>query len=152
MDPTRASIYDLLEDARRELMTAVEGIPPERMTAPVIGDWSAKDILAHIAFWEEIAIPDFQRVARDDTPALAHFQPEKLDTWNELSMAMRRSFPLAQVLRELHDTRQAMKQQLESLPDDAFMTGWAPLYCAITVGHDRQHAEHIRAWREKESA
>lgn len=151
MDETRASIYALRDGARRELLASIEGIPPETMSGLVIGDWSVKDVLAHVAFWEEIAVPDFERAARGHKLALATFQPQKYtDLWNQIAMDLRREFPLDQVLHELHSFRKQMTQRLDALPDAAFTTVWAPTYCAISAYHDRDHAGHIREWRQRE--
>jgi len=121
------------------------------MSGLVIGDWSVKDVLAHVAFWEEIAIPDFERAARGHKLGLATFQPQKYtDLWNEISIALRRDFPLDQVLHELHSFREQMTRCLDALPIAAFTTGWAPAYWAISAHHDREHAGHIREWRQRE--
>ena len=97
------------------------------MSGLVIGDWSVKDVLAHVAFWEEIAIPDFERAARGHKLGLATFQPQKYtDRWNEISRALRRDFPLAQVLHELHGFREQMTRTPPSPPAGPPPTGLSP--------------------------
>lgn len=133
-------------------MREVDAVPPEEMGLPVVDGWSIKDLLAHITYWEETSIPDLQRVLRGDMPALANFQPDKTDAWNELAMGMRREFPLSQALRELKDVRETFREHLDRLPDEAFRSGWVPVYCAVSASHDRKHAADIREWRRKEYA
>src|SRR5436190_22784184 len=56
--PTRAEAITTLEEGRAELLTLLARLSDEAMTRPATiggGDWSAKDLLGHIAFWEELA-------------------------------------------------------------------------------------------------
>ena len=44
------------------LIDVIEGIPAEQMSEPgVSGDWSIKDLLGHIAYWEGRAIAVVER-------------------------------------------------------------------------------------------
>lgn len=90
--PRRSAVASL-QDSRRELMDAIHGLSPAQMTIPVIDDWSAKDLLAHIASWEEQVASDLARVGRGHVPALAAFQEGDVNTWNGLLVGLRRRFP-----------------------------------------------------------
>ncbi len=109
------------------------------MTVPAVGEWSVKDILAHLASWEEQILPDLRRVREGRQPALAAFNEADVDQWNALLVGLRRAFPLSQVRQKLAHYRSAIIEALDSLP-----------HFAICAGHDRRHAEHIRHWRQQE--
>ncbi len=50
---------NLMKRIRREwsaLMRTIEGLTPERMSAPMPGGWSIKDHLAHLATWEQFLV------------------------------------------------------------------------------------------------
>ncbi len=140
----------LIQDARKELLSAIDGLSPEQMSAPALDDWSAKDLLAHIASWEEHVVSDLARVQRGHVPALAAFQESDVNTWNGLLVGLRRAFPLQQVLFEFNHYRTALLDALGTLDDSAFASGYVPSTLAICAWHDREHAGHIRAWRERE--
>ena len=147
----REEAYSLLEAAHKELLSAIDGLAPEQMAIPVFADWSVKDILAHIVSWEEYTLLDFQRVARGHMPALVSFKQQDLDNWNALVMSLRRDFPLDQVTHELAANRKATIAALDALPDERLAQGqFARIWASITAGHDHEHAEHIREWRQKE--
>jgi hypothetical protein len=146
----RDSLRELLDGARADLMAAIDGLTPEQMTSPVIGDWSAKDILAHISSWEQQVAVDLERVRDEFTPALAQFREQDVDRWNELLMGLRRTFSLSQVLYELGHFRQAMLQRLGQLEERHLSSGYVPATCMIAAGHDRDHAGQIREWRARE--
>ena len=61
---TANDICTLLDDARKELMTSINGLAEDHMEAPLADGWSVKDILAHVAMWEDAALPDMRRAAR----------------------------------------------------------------------------------------
>jgi len=144
-------VYSLLEGARQELLAAIDGLKPEQMTVPMLGDWSVKDILAHVASWEEYSLPDFRRVAQGQVPALAAFREADVDQWNALIMGLRKNFPLDQVLHEFEYYRRATMAALDALPDERFAQGQFPFVLAIVASqHDRDHAAQIRAWRGQE--
>jgi len=147
----RDEVYSLLEAAHKELLAAIDGLTPEQMAIPVFDDWSVKDILAHIVSWEEYTLLDLQRVARGHMPALASFKQVDVDNWNAMVMGLRRDFPLDQVMHELEANRKATIAALDALPDERLAQGqFARIWASITAGHDHEHAEHIRKWRQKE--
>jgi hypothetical protein len=147
----RQEARSLLEAAHKELLAAIDGLTPEQMAIPVFADWSVKDILAHIVSWEEYTLLDLQRVARGHMPALASFKQQEVDNFNALVMSLRRDFPLDQVMDELGANRKATIAALDALPDERLAQGqFARIWASITAGHDHEHAEDIRKWRQKE--
>jgi hypothetical protein len=147
----KEDVHSLLEQAHKELLAAIDGLTLEQMVMPVFADWSVKDILAHIVSWEEHTLLDFQRLTRGHMPALASFKQEDLDNWNALVMSLRRNFPLDQVMHELEANRKATIAALDVLPGERLAQGqFARIWATITAGHDHEHAEHIRSWRQKE--
>jgi hypothetical protein len=147
----REEVRSLLEASHKELLAAIDGLTPEQMAIPVFADWSVKDILAHIVSWEEYTLLDFQRVAKNHMPALASFKQQEVDSFNALVMSLRRDFPLGQVMDELEANRKATIGALLALPDERLAQGqFARIWASITAGHDHEHAEDIRKWRQKE--
>jgi hypothetical protein len=147
----KEEVRSLLEASHKELLAAIDGLTPEQMAIPVFADWSVKDILAHIVSWEEYTLLDFQRVARGHMPALASFNQRDVDSFNALVMSLRRNFPLDQVMDELEANRKATIGALLALPDERLAQGqFARIWASITAGHDHEHAEDIRKWRQKE--
>lgn len=147
---TRTSIYTLLDDARQELMASLEGLTEEQMAAPLDGGWSVKDILAHVAMWDEMELLDMRRIARGDRPVLDSFDHPIIDEWNRVQFVLRKDFSLKQVLSELLETRQAIADFLGSVRDEQLLTGYIPMAFAHSARHDQRHAAQIRDWRERE--
>ena len=140
-----------LEAAYRDLQQAVEGIPDDKMAVAWFGEWSAKDILAHAASWDEFASLDLQRIGRGHMPCLAAFKEAEVNDWNGFLMRPRKLFPLAQVRFESGYCHRQLVDALNPLPEAVFAPGnMVSAFLAIAAGHYRNHAGNIRQWRQGE--
>jgi hypothetical protein len=147
----REQILDEIAKARESFVASLEGLSDEQMTAPVVGDWSVKDLLAHLACWEEVQLPDLGRLARGDAPALVAFDIKQVDEWNAKLMSLRRHFSLEQARRELELCRQQLVDAVGRLPDSALAEGqFARSLLKICAIHDGEHERDIREWRKRE--
>ena len=149
-DATRASLSALLDDARQELTASLQGLTAEQMEIPLPEGWSVKDVVAHVAMWEEITLPDMYRAMRGRHTVTGSWEGP-FDDWNDIQFELRRDFPLAQVMEELAETRRATLEALRAAPEARLTSGFIPVTCAIYAQHDREHAAQIRDWRQKAS-
>ncbi len=149
---TRARICALLEDAREEILASFEGLTDEQMEMPLADGWSVKDILAHVAMWDEMELPDMRRAARGRARVLDALDDayQLVDRWNDIQFALRKTLPLEQVLGELDEARHEIVQLLASVAEEHLTGGFIPAACAIQAKHDRDHAAQIREWRQRQ--
>lgn len=124
----------------QNLLDADAGIPEERMVEPgVVGEWSVKDVLAHVAYW------DNDRLERIDRFVNGLPEPDETD-WqavNERVYAERRDWPLADVRRDLLDTHERLLTALCHAP------GYDHALLQEDWEHYDEHAAEIRAWRAR---
>lgn len=150
----RERLVKELGDARDNLRASYEGLSDEQMTrAAAVGEWSVKDVLSHVASWEEFALPDLARLARGDTPILAGIDlySANYDPINSIIMSLRRGLPLAQVLRELDIVHADFMTAVGRLPDSVLVEGqFGRMLVQVTAEHDKEHAEDIRQWRKEQ--
>ncbi|MCH8920225.1 MAG: DinB family protein [Chloroflexi bacterium] len=140
-----------LEAARKETLEAINGIPEEKMSAVAFGSWSVKDVLCHLASWEQFAVPDLQRISRGHIPQLATLRLEDVDDWNAGLMRSRNLFPLPQVMFELEDSRRQFIDALNAQPEGVFATGqMVRMLTDGLVNGEKGHAADIREWRQQE--
>ena len=129
----------------------VRGIPEGKLVVPMHGEWSAKDIVAHVSSWNEMSALDMRRLARGHVPCIAAFREADVNEWNAFLMRPRKLFPAAQVLSELEGCYDALAEALGTVPQAMFEPGqMVSNLLAIIGGHYRDHARHIREWREGE--
>lgn len=117
-----------------QLMETVNGIPEERLTeAGAVGVWSVKDLLGHIAYWDNRAAEEAAGTVGDegvDWPEL-----------NDRSAAERASWSLTEVQAELERSHARMLAALEAHPelDDEHWAG-------ATWEHYDEHIVDLNRW------
>ena len=142
-----------LAAAHVEFKETVRGIPDDKLTVAVLGEWSAKDVIAHVSSWDELASLDLRRIGRGHVPTLAAFREADVDEWNAFFMRGRKLFPSPQVYHELEECYDMLVEALEIVPEAMFQQGsMVTNFLAIAVQHYQDHGGHIREWREREGA
>jgi len=128
----------------------------------VVGDWSIKDVLGHVAAWEQMALRHIDRArgAAED----AHSTGAAVDDYNAAEAERRRGWTLAEVRAEAATTRAGLRAALESVTDDEWsatlargeeqapLSDWVGGALGGPQGHGThadEHAEHIRVWRAR---
>ena len=140
-----------LETVRAEMLDAINGIPEEKMAVDAFGSWSVKDVLCHLASWEQFAVPDLQRISRGHIPQLATLRLEEIDEWNAGLMRSRNLFSLPQAMFELEESRRQFIDALDDQPEGVFAAG--QMVRMLTDGllnGEKGHAADIREWRQQE--
>jgi len=121
----------------------------------VHGDWTVKDILAHIAAWDRWEDRTMRCMAAGETPDLAAVQD--FDASNASLVAEWRDRTLDEVLTELRAAGADWVGWLESLPKEEFFRsrsyeGWDWTFSAVPLRvqwkHDAHHAKRIADWRK----
>jgi hypothetical protein len=143
----KTNAISLLKGAYKELALATHDIPDERMLERVAGEWSAKDILAHLASWDEFAAADLRRVARGHIPCLAAYPAHEVDAFNEFMMKPRRTWPLVQVRFESEHWHEELMNAFNILPESMFAPGQpVAAFASSHLRHYQEHTAAIRAW------
>lgn len=146
---SRRNLYGLLDTNRKLLTDAIDGLTAAQMTVAIDGDWSVKDILTHVASWDELILPDLRRLRLGRVPTLASNPEEATDKWNDLLMTFRRNLPLDQVIEEFAETRAEVIAVLGQMSDDKFLGGHVVGHCQVMAFHDWEHARQINEWRSQ---
>lgn len=149
-----------LEDGRKQFHTVIQGLSDEAMVEPgVVGDWSLKDVLAHLSRWEAELVALLHQAQQGREPETVHFGSASADElnakWNEES----KDRPLEQLLSDFEGVRRQTIRSMQPLSDrdltDPKRFAWLdgkPLWSWIqtdSFGHEAEHAAQIRAWRER---
>ncbi len=133
-----------IETSWRGLLDALDGIPNDRLTEPgAVGEWSIKDIMGHIAFWDEQALDAAQRhLAGAPDPEV------DVQTQNEREAAARRDVPAATQRTAMEQAHAKTVGLLRSTPEiDPRVAGLCGCLEGDTFEHYDEHAADIRVWR-----
>ncbi|GBD14185.1 hypothetical protein HRbin25_00054 [bacterium HR25] len=140
------------EETFQQLWQAVSALPEEAATRPWLGEWSVKDVLAHIAGWHREMAGVLERMARGERPVPEGVDYNDTDGWNARFAQAHKGTPWPQMLAELRASKEAFLAAARQVPDDRFEEGRAAHRIMQGTGtrHYREHLEQIAEWRQRE--
>jgi hypothetical protein len=122
---TKIQIVEKLDTERRRLEHNISLLTQEQMVqAGVVGDWSVKDVLAHLADWEA-HMPVWIEAARTGDPVVeieTGIKWGQYDEFNQRIFQRHRAQSLEEVLKYFRDTHQEFMNMVEAMPDDELHT------------------------------
>lgn len=103
-----------LSDAyHRFLETASKLDVSQRTKSGVCGEWSPKDIVAHLVGWDAEALRGFTLFADDQADSFVPIDVHKIDEFNAKSVAARQDLSWDDVIGEMKSTFQALQDKIE---------------------------------------
>jgi hypothetical protein len=151
----RAQLLKRVETAWSAFKDSFADLPDSRLTEPgVTGDWSVKDILAHVSIWEDEAIKHLPHIIAGGTPPRYSVTYGGIDAFNAQMVAQRRALSLAEVLRQLDDTHQRLLDVVQQMPEEQITreTRARRRLRLDTYSHYPIHTKAILEWRERRPA
>ena len=155
---TKRELLLAIQQERAAFEAAWAGLTPEQMTAPgVMGEWSVKDLLGHVAMWESRLVTILYSVERGVAPKT--LGSSEVDRVNAESYVEQRERPLDRVLADFHAVHVQLLKRLDALADrdlsDSKRFPWMEgeplekLVAGDTFEHYAEHRPAIEAWRKK---
>lgn len=153
----KSEVLNQLRTVRAEFKQLLARLSPEQMTEPgVAGNWSVKDMLAHIAWYER----EEAELVGETVVAASPLWEVPQDPRNELLREENKNRPLDDVLDDFDRAFEAIVAAVERLSDqDLVMPGRFPGTTAErppwvdiadnSFEHERDHIEMIREWIER---
>jgi len=110
-----------MDRSRAATLRLLARIPGDAMLRPrTQGDWSIKDVLAHIAAWEEEGRRRLALIARGRGDRIVWYETmAEVDRFNARAVKAARRVSLAATLRRLARARNALASGLKRLPPRA---------------------------------
>jgi hypothetical protein len=141
-----------LEKAWADFQEAHAGLTEAQMLEPgVTGDWSVRDLLAHVSWWEEEALKHLPHILSGQRPPRYSVLYGGIDAFNALRRDQKRSLSLGEVRKEAAETHQRLVEYINSVPEEQIVLERRFLrrLRLDTYSHYPMHARAIRAWRER---
>jgi hypothetical protein len=153
---SKADLQQRISQERAALEAALAGLSDARMLeAGVVGAWSVKDLLGHMAFWAQEAAKNTELVKAGRQDQIVRPDTSKaLDRWNAREQRLRAGRSLGEVRYELEESHQRALAALAGLPEEKLSLNldggtFLELYALDTYDHYREHIDHILAWRKR---
>src|SRR5689334_14466444 len=120
-----------LQAGWERLLAVVQRLGPEGLEQPLTDRWTIKEMLAHLAFWEETSVPVIQTIFRGgaEVPVAQWYGGDDLelapdapwpdaDTHNAREARWARGRSSAEVLARLKKARQKLIGVIETVTDE----------------------------------
>jgi hypothetical protein len=134
------------------LQESYAGLPDAALLEPgVAGDWSLKDVLAHLNTWQEEALTHLPVIVAGGTPLRYTTTFGGIDAFNAQMAERKRDLSLTDVRRLLDETHRRLVELIRDVPDDQ-LTGDTRFRRRLrldTYGHYRLHTHGIQEWRAR---
>ncbi len=144
-----------LDTAWTAFKESYAGLTDAQLLEPgVTGDWSVRDIIAHVTTWEEEALKHLPLIIAGGRPPRYSTAYGGIDAFNARTTEQKRGLSLAAVRRQQEDIHCLLVAFVRSASEDQFVreTRARRRLRLDAYGHYPLHTEAIREWRERQSA
>jgi uncharacterized damage-inducible protein DinB len=171
----RKAIYlERLAQAHARLQAAIQELDEETLCAQAVsGEWTVKDLLAHMVSWNQEFRSNIAAILGGEHPGYDHTisGADDFSAWNQVWYQQKRDMPLAKILSDVEQDYQEAVVLIENLePGDYRQRGVTPwkvkpgvisqepakedtdtVETLVTFHwrHMNQHLRDIERWREK---
>jgi hypothetical protein len=158
---TGARLASILQAERAQWNALLARVGLTRMELPgVEGEWSVKELVAHLTWYEHAIVEGAQQVLSTGTFTRRRPDGVGLDEMNTRIAAASQARPASEVLAEADDVFAQLLAVIEACPQDVLndprrlalpedMVPWMGV-ANNSYAHYRQHEAALRAWLEQE--
>ena len=149
----RRQFLKRLDRAWRDFQESRAGLSEtQMMKSGVTGNWSVRDILAHVTTWEEEALNHLPLVLKGGRPPRYSVKYGGIDAFNALMTEQKKHLSLSEVLRQMDVTHRRLINYIEGVPEHQFReeTRFRHRLRLDTYSHYPIHARAIRKWVERQ--
>lgn len=146
----RQQILDKLAATWKEFEDSYAGLSEALLLQPrVTGDWSVRDIIAHVTWWEQEALKHLPVIREGGRSPRYSVTYGGIDAFNAMMTEQRSGLSLATVLQQHDDVHAALIDYVRQSPEELFVreTKFRRRLRFDTYGHYPIHAKAIRDWR-----
>jgi hypothetical protein len=147
-------LLNRIDKAWKELGETYAGLPESKLTGPgVVGDWSIKDVLAHVTTWEEETLKVLPLILEGKHLPRYSVEYGGIDAFNALMAEKKHALSLEEVLRQMDDTHRRLVEFVQDAPDEHIRqeTVFRRRLRLDTYSHYPEHTRAIEEWRQKQS-
>jgi hypothetical protein len=140
---TTQRLIDELTAARQDLLDALDRVSPASMTTPgLVGDWSGRELIAHVGYWAGNAVEVIHAVEEGRADEVGEGKPPTDDV-NDTVARVARETDLASVRKREAASVEALIERLRRL-DPGLLETLLPDGATLERGIAEDGADHYR--------
>ena len=158
-DTDKQALVARLNRARNDLLTLVRSLPAEQLETPgAVGDWSVKDVVGHIASWEDRLLTQAQMLLNGHGEKIDLADSEDAErVWNHTQYLRKRAWTWDETIRDLALMREEVLWNIGwTAPEQTFRQHDLAAGTVSPAGllegiaeHDQEHLAQLQAWAER---
>jgi hypothetical protein len=122
---TKHALLETMETERNALEQLLAELSPEEMRAPgIVGEWSVKDVLAHLLEWEQRVLRWHAAGLKGKVPVIPseEFNWAQLPQLNQQIFEKHRDRPLADIQKEFKSSYKKIQKTIQGLSEEDLFT------------------------------
>jgi uncharacterized protein (TIGR03083 family) len=122
---TKSLVLSESQKEREALDEFLSTLSPKQMTEPgMLGEWSVKDVLAHLYEWEQMVLRWLVATERGETPAVPaeDHKWSQLPALNEEIRQKHSNRSLDEMLKLYKESYKQIMETIESIPEEEMFT------------------------------
>jgi hypothetical protein len=152
---------DILKYGHLTVLETLDSFPESAWNTPgACGVWSVKDIIAHLASYEQVLVDVLGSFGGSSPTPTLNRLIEPGSQFNDTEVSRRKEKTMKEVLGEYNDTHDQVMSMVAQLPPETLrQIGTLPWYGAIYAlddflvyayyGHKREHSAQIAAFHDR---
>ena len=148
---TKDEVLSLLAEARRKILVAASALLPDQQDTVFLGEWSAKDLLAHLIGWDFANREAAEAILAGRLPGFYAYHDRDWRTYNARLVAEHRREDFVELLDAIRGSHGQLMEYLQAIPDDEFVKdrglrykGWRVTVASILRAEASDEEEHCR--------
>lgn len=149
----KADAIKKIEKSWTNLRSVIESVPESELAAAgVVEDWSIKDIMGHVAFWDERAALTLRAATAGKPQDIPKGEgPNWVDEWNQREYLARKDKSFKDIRGEWITSHENARNALAEATDESLATKFGQgkvisYFEGGTYTHYDEHAAQIKAW------
>ena len=149
---TKATLLDMICAEHANLNALLDGLDDRRIIQPEVeGQWSVKDIVAHLVFWEQLVADELKLVAAGKAPRA--IPREEIQPLNEQNFQTNQRRSMAEINADLQRSMRDMLENVAALSEGVLAStctwtdeGSIARHVANEMEHWQDHMAVIHKW------
>lgn len=144
----RETAIQELHSNTEKLLAEINAMPEAKLTETFLGTWSVREILVHIAGWDNILGEAMERMGRGERPAPEGVNLGDTDGMNASFVEQAKGKSVPAIRKDLETGMARLEAGAKALPEDRFEGDKTAMRLLRGMaGHPAEHIDQIRTFK-----